>query len=94
MVVIGRQFFSLLLILLMPPARGLLTIKSDPGFTRSYTVYNLLFWDFIKPQPTYTNVTRPDVRLVDLQLNKTLFDYCDLSKYTSEGVSPLLLAHG
>ncbi len=33
------------------------------------------------------------VTLINLTLNRSLFDYCDLSQYTREKIAPLLSAH-
>ncbi len=35
-----------------------------------------------------------NITIVNLQYDRTVFDYCDVNKYTSEGVAPLLQKYG
>ena len=76
------------------PAASSLTIASanDILVGKSYRVHNMLYWEYMNP--ANANLTMQGVRLVDLQLNKTLFNHCDLAAYSPRGVEALLLAHG
>ncbi len=41
-----------------------------------------------------TEIDEANFTLVNLALDRSLFDYCDLSRYTPQGIAPLLAAHG
>jgi hypothetical protein len=40
------------------------------------------------------NIEERNFTLVNLALSKDIFDWCDLSQYTPQGIQPLLAAHG
>ena len=82
-----RALSLVVLSTLIAPAHGVFSLQGNmdvvkvPTFVRS----NLLWKEYVHE----VNFT-----LVSIVSDQALFDYCDLNRYTPEGIAPLLQVHG
>ncbi len=84
--------YPLLYLLLLSLASGALVYPVRVESSSPVTYYNssIKFYSYLKWN---TNFVYTQLKLINLQYNRDIFDYCDISKYTPEGVEMLLQAH-
>lgn len=75
-------------ILLCKTSFGLLIFPSGIDAMTNETLYESITISSTLPWSYHFNVSQ--VAVVDLQMNQTIFDFCDLNSFTPSGVKPLL----